>query len=45
VLDATRHYPSAFVLSRGQLHPYPIVGAMPVSAWRLALRQRHSARP
>jgi hypothetical protein len=42
-LEATRHFPTAFVLSHGQLQPYPIVGAMPATAWQVALRQRHTA--
>jgi hypothetical protein len=44
-LEATRHFPTAFVLSRGQFQPYPIVGAMPAAAWQLALRQRHAVLP
>jgi hypothetical protein len=43
MLEATRHFPTAFVLSHGQLQPYPIVGAMPATAWQVALRQRHTA--
>jgi hypothetical protein len=38
--EALRHLPTAFVIHAGQLHPYPVVGAMPLSAWQGSLNQR-----
>lgn len=43
--EASRHFPTALVMNaQGSLHPHPIVGAMPRSAWRESLRLRLAAR-
>jgi hypothetical protein len=38
--DALRHFPTAFVINAQGIHPHPIVGAMPWSAWVSSLDQR-----
>ncbi len=42
--DALRHFPTAFVLQgtgdAAVVHPHPIVGAMPETAWASSLAQR-----
>ncbi len=38
--DALRHFSTAFVLLPKGLSGFPIVGAMPASAWSLSLQQR-----
>ena len=38
--DAYLHFPTAFLLSRGVVHPAKIVGAMPASFWSAALTER-----
>jgi hypothetical protein len=38
--DALRHFPTAFVLSARGTHRFPIVGAMPLPAWRTSIAQR-----
>jgi hypothetical protein len=38
--DALRHFPTAFVLSARGTHHLPIVGAMPLSAWRNSIKAR-----
>lgn len=40
--EALRHFPTAFVISAGSIHPHPIVGAMPASSWHLSLQLRLS---
>ena len=40
--EALRHFPTAFVVSAGGIHPHPIVGAMPWQAWVSSLDQRLS---
>ena len=39
-LEAQRHFPTAFVVSTGQIHRFPIVGAMPFEAWASSIAQR-----
>lgn len=43
--EATRHFPTSFVMANGQLDPLPLVGAMPVTRYQQAVRDRLSARP
>ena len=38
--DALRHFPTAFVAQGGLVHPRPIVGAMPETAWATSIVQR-----
>jgi hypothetical protein len=38
--DASRHFPTAFVVQGALVHRYPIVGAMPESAWAHSIAQR-----
>lgn len=38
--EALRHFPSAFVVTSGGVHAYPIVGAMPLHAWVSSIDQR-----
>ncbi len=38
--DALRHFPTAFVVQASGVHRYPIVGAMPDSAWASSIAQR-----
>lgn len=43
--EATRHFPTALVMNpRGELHPNPIVGAMPPRVWSESLRLRLARR-
>ncbi len=41
--DALRHFPTAFVVQAGSVHRYPIVGAMPETAWASSIVQRLGA--
>ena len=43
-LDAQRHFPTAFVVSSGQIHRFPIVGAMPYEAWAISITKRLNDR-
>lgn len=38
--EALRHFPTAFVVTKKGIHPQPIVGAMPLSAWQQSIAQR-----
>ncbi len=38
--EALRHFPTAFVITARGVHPHPVVGAMPWSAWVSSLDQR-----
>jgi hypothetical protein len=38
--DALRHFPTAFVIAARGLHPHPIVGAMPLTAWQQSIALR-----
>jgi hypothetical protein len=38
--EALRHFPTAFVVTKNGIHPQPIVGAMPWSAWQQSIAQR-----
>lgn len=42
--DAYLHFPTAFVLQNGQIHPQKLVGAMPANFWRLGIMTRLQAR-
>jgi hypothetical protein len=44
-LEATRHFPSSFVVRKGQLDPLPLVGAMPAAHYQSGLQARLSAKP
>ncbi len=44
-LEATRHFPSSFVVIRGQLDAVPLVGAMPKDQYQRGLRTRLAAKP
>jgi hypothetical protein len=41
--DALRHFPTAFVVQASGVHRYPIIGAMPETAWAMSISQRLSA--
>lgn len=41
--NALRHFPTAFVIHQGAIHPHPVVGAMPWNAWVSSLSQRLKA--
>jgi hypothetical protein len=41
-LEATRHFPTAFVVTAQGMHRFPIVGAMPEAAWVQSISQRLS---
>ncbi len=38
--NALRHFPTAFVVQAGDVHRYPIIGAMPEAAWASSITQR-----
>lgn len=38
--DAYLHFPTAFVLQNGKLHPQKLVGAMPAHFWKQGIRER-----
>lgn len=38
--DALRHFPTTFVLTARGTHRFPIIGAMPQSAWQLSISER-----
>jgi hypothetical protein len=38
--QALRHFPTAFVLTARGTHRWPIVGAMPLTAWQRSITQR-----
>lgn len=38
--DAYLHFPTAFVLQNGQIHPQKLIGAMPAGFWRQGLLAR-----
>jgi hypothetical protein len=42
--DALRHFPTAFVVQHSGVHRYPIVGAMPETAWASSVAQRLGKR-
>jgi hypothetical protein len=44
-LEATRHFPSSFVVRKGQLDPLPLVGAMPAAYYQSGLQARLAAKP
>ena len=41
--DAYLHFPTAFVLQNGQIHPQKLVGAMPAHFWRKGIMTRLDA--
>lgn len=41
--DAYLHFPTAFVLQNGQIHPQKLVGAMPANFWSMGIRMRLQA--
>jgi hypothetical protein len=44
-LEATRHFPTSFVMQGGKLHVQPLVGAMPPAAYQLAIRAHLQSTP
>ena len=38
--DAYRHFPTAWVVWAGRVHPLPLVSAMPPAYWRMGMEQR-----
>ncbi len=38
--DAYLHFPTAFVLQTGQIHPQKLVGAMPANFWHVGIMRR-----
>jgi hypothetical protein len=44
-LEATRHFPSSFVIRKGQLDTLPLVGAMPPAQYQSGLQARLAAKP
>lgn len=38
--EALRHFPTSFVVTAQGVHPHPIVGAMPQTAWMASIAQR-----
>lgn len=38
--DAYLHFPTAFVLQNGHIHPQKLVGAMPTNFWRMGIKTR-----
>ena len=38
--DAYAHFPTAFVVNNGELHPNRLIGAMPANFWALGIQER-----
>jgi hypothetical protein len=43
--DAYAHFPTAFVVNGGEMHPNRLIGAMPVQFWRQGIQERLSSSP
>jgi hypothetical protein len=42
--DAYAHFPTAFVVKSGEIHPNRLIGAMPANFWMLGIKERLQAQ-